>query len=88
MSLSSKQRKTLQAVFEDPVRSNVAWADVEKLIGALEAEVSEGRGSRVRVYLGGVRAVFHHPHPQKGTDRGALKSVRRLLVEAGFEPEE
>jgi hypothetical protein len=88
MSLSSKHRKTLQAVFEDPVRSNVAWADVEKLFGALGAEVSEGRGSRVRVYLGGVRAVFHRPHPQKETDKGALRSVRRFLAEVGFEPEE
>ena len=88
MSLSSKHRKTLEAVFEDPVRSNVDWADVEKLFVALGAEVSEGRGSRVRVYLGGVRAVFHRPHPQKETDRGALRSVRRFLVEAGVEPEE
>ncbi|MBA4116538.1 MAG: type II toxin-antitoxin system HicA family toxin [Rubrobacter sp.] len=88
MSLSSKHRKTLQAVFEDPVRSNVAWADVERLFGALGAEVSEGRGSRVRVYLSGVRAVFHRPHPQKETDKGALRSVRRFLVEAGYEPEE
>ncbi len=88
MNLSSKHRKTLQAVFEDPVRSNVAWADVEELFGALGAEVSEGRGSRVRIYLGGVRAVFHRPHPQKETDKGALRSVRRFLVEAGYEPEE
>ena len=88
MSLSSKHRKTLEAVFEDPVRSNVAWADVEKLFVALGAEVSEGRGSRVRVYLGGVRAVFHRPHPQKETNKGALRSARRFLVEAGFEPEE
>jgi hypothetical protein len=35
MSLGSKHRKTLEAVFEDPVRSNVAWADVEKLLVAL-----------------------------------------------------
>ena len=88
MSLSGKHRKTLQAIFEDSVRSNVAWADVEKLFGALGAEVSEGRGSRVRVYLGGVRAVFHRPHPQKEADKGALRSVRRFLAEAGLEPEE
>ena len=88
MSLGSRHRKTLRAVFEDPVRSNVAWADVEKLFGALGAEVSEGRGSRVRVYLGGVRAVFHRPHPQRETDKGALRSVRRFLVEAGFKLEE
>ena len=69
------------------MRSNVAWTDVEKLFGALGAEVSEGRGSRVRVYCNGVRAVFHRPHPQKETDKGALRSVRKFLVEAGFEPE-
>jgi hypothetical protein len=39
------------------------------------------------VYLGEVRAVFHRPHPQKDTDKGALRSVLRFLVEAGFEPE-
>ena len=88
MSLGSKHRRTLEAVFEDPVRSNVARTDVEKLFGALGAEVSEGRGSRVRVYLGGVRAVFHRPHPQKETNKGALRSACRFLVEAGFEPEE
>ena len=88
MNLSSKHRKTLQAVFEDPVRSNVAWTEVEKLFRALGAEISEGRGSRLRVHLSGVRAVFHRPHPQKETDKGALRSVRRFLAEAGFEPEE
>ena len=88
MRLNSRHRKTLWAIFEDPVRSNVIWTDVEKLLVALGAEVSEGRGSRVRVYLKGVRAVFHRPHPRKETDRGALRSVRRFLVEAGVEPEE
>ena len=88
MPLGSKQRKTLRAVFEDPVRSDVVWTDVERLFGALGAEVSEGRGSRVRVHLNGVRAVFHRPHPRKETDKGALRSVRRFLAEAGFEPEE
>lgn len=88
MELGGKHRKARQAVFEDPVRSNVVWADVEKLFGAQGAEVSEGRGSRVRVHLGGVRVVFHRPHPQKETDKGALRSVRRFLTEAGFEPEE
>lgn len=88
MKLGSKHRKTLRAVLEDPVRSDVAWADVEKLFGALGTEVSEGRGSRVRVYLNGVRAVFHRPHPRKESDKGALRSTRRFLAEAGIELEE
>jgi hypothetical protein len=34
-----------------------------------------------------VRAVFHRPHPEKTTDKGALKSVRRFLLEAGIKVE-
>lgn len=88
MGLNKKQRKTLQAIFDNPARSDVAWSDIEKLLVALDAELSEGRGSRVRVVLGGIRAVFHRPHPQRETDKGALKSVRRFLAEAGFSPKE
>ena len=84
MSLNKKQRGTLQAIFDDPVRSDVAWSDIEKLFVTLGADLSEGRGSRVRVALGSVKAVFHRPHPQRETDKGALKSVRRFLAEAGF----
>ncbi len=53
---------------------------------AYGAEISEGQGSRVRIALNGVRAVFHRPHPQKETDKGAVVSVRRFLIEAGVEP--
>jgi len=49
-----------------------------------KAEISEGRGSRVRIYLKGIRAVFHRPHPQKETDRGSMRSMRRFLKEAGI----
>ena len=46
------------------------------------AELSEGAGSRVRIVLNGVRAVFHRPHPRKETDKGALISMRRFLETA------
>ncbi len=85
--MSKKHQKTLGAIFENPVRSNVAWSDIEKMLQALGAELSEGSGSRVRIALGGVRAVFHRPHPQKETDKGALMSMRRFLTEAGVTPE-
>ncbi|MGA2575400.1 MAG: type II toxin-antitoxin system HicA family toxin [Bryobacteraceae bacterium] len=64
------------------------WSDIERLFENLGADVSEGRGSRVRVALRGVRAVFHRPHPRNETDRGAVAAVRRFLQEAGIEPEE
>ena len=88
MKLSSKHVKTLRAIFEDPVRSDIEWTGIEKMLLALGAEVSEGRGSRVRLYLKGVRAVFHRPHPQKETEKGALKSMRRFLTETGVHLEE
>lgn len=50
------------------------------------AEISEGSGSRVRIALNGVRAVFHRPHPEKETDRGAVVSMRRFLQQAEVEP--
>jgi len=81
--LNKKHQNILDAIFVEPVRSNVVWNDIEKLLSALGAEISEGRGSRVRFYLNGVKAVFHRPHPQKETDKGALKSMRRFLIEAG-----
>lgn len=67
----------------NPIQSNIAWRDIEALFVALGAEISEGRGSRVRVALNGVRAVFHRPHPRPETKKGAIKSVRRFLIEEG-----
>lgn len=77
----------MNSIFEDPVRSNVKWMDVERLLHALGANKSEGRGSRIRIYLRGVRAVFHRPHPGPDTDKGALRSMRRFLNEAGINPD-
>ena len=85
--MNTRHRRTLKAIFADPVRANVLWADIEALFWACGADVSEGRGSRVRVSLADIDAVFHRPHPQKETDKGALKSVRRFLNEAGIRPE-
>ena len=81
-----KHERILHAVFEDPIRANIEWSDVEALLVHLRAEVGEGRGSRVRVSLNGVRAVFHRPHPGKEICRGAVRCLRRFLYEAGVAP--
>ena len=80
--MNKKSRRTLDSISERPDRSDIPWTDIEKLIGALGGEISEGRGSRVRIYLNGVRAVFHRPHPERVTDKGAVSSMRRFLKEA------
>lgn len=84
--MGPKHRQTLHAIFEDPVRSNIVWRDIEAMLKAAGADITEGAGSRVRIALNGVRAVFHRPHPQKETDKGAVKSMRRFLAEAGVAP--
>ena len=84
--MGPRHKRTLQAIFHDPVRSNIAWRDIEAMLTSAGAEISEGEGSRVRIALSGVRAVFHRPHPQKETDKGAVKSMRRFLSEAGVKP--
>ena len=76
----------MEAIFEKPERTNIAWRDIEALFIALGEEVTEGNGSRVRVALKDVRAVFHRPHPRKETNKGAVKSVRRFLEASGVKP--
>ena len=81
--MNSKHKKTIESVFRNPVQADILWADIEGLLVALGAELSEGSGSRLRVKLNEVRAVFHRPHPRKTTDKGAVNSIRRFLENAG-----
>ena len=84
--MNAKHRRTLEAIFAKPVPSDIRWADIESLLVALGAELSEGRGSRVRFLLNGAQAVFHRPHPNPSTDKGAIVTVRRFLENAGVRP--
>jgi len=84
--MNRKHERVLQAIFAKPVQSNIHWKDIESLLIALGATAEEGRGSRVRILLNGEEAVFHRPHPQKETDKGAVVSVRRFLENAGVKP--
>lgn len=83
--MRSKHRKTIKAIFANPVRANITWSEIEAMLAALGADISEGSGSRVRISLNDVDAVFHRPHPRKETDKGSVKSMRRFLKEAGVE---
>ena len=80
--MNKKALRVFNCLFEKPIRSDILWTDVEMLFQALGADVSEGNGSRVRVKLNNVRAVFHRPHPQKELDKGAIKSIQQFLINA------
>lgn len=84
--MNSKHRKTLEAVFFDPVSGTIAWADVEGLLVAAGAEVIEGRGSRVRFVKGGEVGTFHRPHPAKEAKRYQVRDARDFLERIGVIP--
>jgi hypothetical protein len=84
--VNKKQRQTLQRIFDKPTRSDISWNDIESLLITLGAKVSEGKGSRVRVALNDVRAVFHRPHPQRVTNKASVRSVQRFMIESGVTP--
>jgi hypothetical protein len=84
--MNNKHQKTLRAIFTNPVPVDILWVDIVTLFETLGATITQGRGSRVRVLLNEQRAVFHEPHPERVTDKGAVKSVREFLLNAGVKP--
>lgn len=85
--MHSKHRRTLRAVFADPVPANLRWRDIETLLAALGATVEEAAGSRVSVVLNGVPAVFHRPHPSPEAKKSTVRAVRYFLIRAGVGPQ-
>jgi hypothetical protein len=83
VSLNAKYERTLEKVFAEPTPSNIKWRDIEAMLTSLGAAIGEGSGSRVRVELNGIVAVFHRPHPRPDTKRYAVRAVRDFLTAAG-----
>ena len=84
--MNSRNRKTLEAVFTDPVNGAIQWRLIETLLVSLGALLVEGSGSRVSFLLNGRRADFHRPHPGKEALRYRVRAVRELLEKAGIQP--
>jgi len=84
--MKRKHAKTLNAIFIHPASANIQWQDIEALLVALGAEISEREGSRVGVELFGDARVFHRPHPSPDTDKGAVANIRKWLESNGVKP--
>jgi hypothetical protein len=84
--MNAKQRKTLAAIFADPINGNIEWRRIESLLIALGCQMIEGSGSRITFILHGQRADFHRPHPGKEALRYRVKDVREFLRRAGVTP--
>jgi len=84
--MQAKHRKTLQLIYKRPVSANIKWSRIEALFLALGGNIEEAEGSRVTVYLFNEVRVFHRPHPNPDTDKGAVASVREWLKRNKVEP--
>ena len=85
--MNNKTRKTLKAIFEEPIRSDIRWNDIENLVKDFGGNVKQGRGSRVMFELNGKIGRFHQPHPQPEIKKYVVKDLRDFLEEAGILPE-
>lgn len=84
--MNNKQRKTLEAVFAEPTKSSIAWADIESLLVSVGCKVFESAGSRVKFQHEHGTYLAHRPHPQKETKQYVVKYVRAFLIEIGVTP--
>jgi len=44
--MNSRHRRTLGRIFAEPTPADLRWRDIDALLRAVGAEVSEGAGSR------------------------------------------
>lgn len=84
--MNSAQRKTLEAVFADPVNGALEWRRIEALLGSVGCKVVEGSGSSVTFEKDGRRVRFHRPHPAKQALRYRVLDARAFLTSIGVEP--
>jgi hypothetical protein len=84
--MNATHRKTLAAVFADPVSMSLEWRRIEALLVAIGCQVIEGKGSRVRFEKDGIIATFHRPHPAKVAKPYQVRDARQFLENLGVKP--
>ena len=84
--MNATHRKTLAAIFADPVSRSIEWRRVEALLIAIGCRLIEGSGSRVRFEKSGVVATFHRPHPAKEAKPYQVRDAREFLISVGVKP--
>jgi hypothetical protein len=84
--MNAKHRKTLEKLFAQPPSATIRWRDIESMLLALGAEMTEGRGSRLRFTLNERTIFVHRPHPAPDTKPYVVRNIREFLKDAGIEP--
>ena len=82
--MNSKHIKTLESLFFTPVKKNITWSDVSKLIEGVDGEIKQGNGSRIRICISGQSLNIHTPHPQKELKPYQVRVLRKLFSDVGI----
>jgi len=82
-AMSHKHRNVLEAIFRDPISSNIQWREVESLLNHLGASVDPSHGARFRVVLNRHEFFVHHPHHGNEFLKTEVKHLRECLAAAG-----
>ena len=84
--MNSAHRRTMLALFADPVNGGIEWARIEALLLVLGCRRIEGSVSSVTFEKDGMRAYFHRPHPRKDALRYRVNDAREFLLRLGVKP--
>ena len=84
--MNSKHKKTLKALYDKPPPTGMPWCDIESLLLAAGATITEGSGSRVKFDLNGQTVAFHRPHRPKTARAYQIDIAREFLENNGVKP--
>ena len=84
--MNNAHRKTLAAVFAEPVNGALEWRRIEALLLAVGCAVIEGSGSSVTFEKDGLKVRFHRPHPGREALRYRVRDARSFLQGIGIHP--
>ena len=84
---NSKQRRTLERIFETPALNNILWSEIESLFKHLGYTLIERKGSRIGFEKQGTPSYYdHRRHPQKEAKSSSIKDIRQHLENTGVTP--
>lgn len=84
--MNNRQRKTLEAIFTQPIPTDLAWEDIESLLLSVGAKKTEGSGSRIRFELEKKDILLHKPHNPKIMRTYQIKLLKEFFEKVGIRP--
>lgn len=78
--MKAKHSKTLRALFSKLTKASITYVELEAMLLALGAELTEREGSRVKFTLHGIEWHAHRPRPGKQAKKYQVEQLREILI--------